>query len=63
MKSATHTSFQKGKRVHLILTNGKHVVTKFIEKRSKMIVTEAGKFMNKDVSSATIHRGDIQEPQ
>lgn len=56
MKSATHTSFKRGKRVYLILTDGTAFVTKFIERRSKYILTEAGKYLNSQVRSATIAR-------
>ncbi len=51
-----HTSFKRGKRIHIIKKNGDKLVTKFIERRSKAIITDAGKINNEEIASATILR-------
>lgn len=56
-KRATHTSFRKGQRIRVALRNGNVFVAKYIERRSKFILTDLGKFLNCDLSSVVIYRG------
>lgn len=50
-----HSSTYKGKRVLLILKDGRKVIDKFKDKKSGYIFTEThGKFAKKDVKAMTI---------
>jgi len=57
MKSAPHTSFHGGSKIRVVLTSGKVIITKFIEKTSNRFITTAdGKIAAKDISSASYYK-------
>ena len=56
---ATHGTFYRGKRVILRMRDGRIVIDKFVETRSRYLVfEELGKVLREDIASATIYRGD-----
>ncbi|MBZ5608791.1 MAG: hypothetical protein LAP38_11060 [Acidobacteriia bacterium] len=56
---ATHGTFSRGKRVILRMRDGRIVIDKFVETRSRYLVfEELGKVLREDIDSATIYRGD-----
>jgi hypothetical protein len=56
---ATHGTFCRGKRVILRMRDGRIVIDKFVETRSRYLVFEQlGKVLRQDIDSATIYRGD-----
>ena len=56
---ATHGTFARGKRVILRMRDGRIVIDKFLETRSRYLVfEELGKVLREDIDSATIYRGD-----
>lgn len=56
MKKLGHTSVWRGKRVMLFFHDGHKLVTRFIEKKGKFIVTEAGKFSTQEVYNLAIYK-------
>ena len=54
---ATHTSFQKGKRVVLQFRGGRKLIAKFIETKGRRMIFEEGEFRTDEIKSATIYRG------
>lgn len=61
MKRTPHTSCRKGKRVLITLVTGRRMVTKFIERTPKFILTEAGKFTVEQVRSFGIYKSKNKE--
>ena len=58
-KKATHGTFYRGKRVILRMRDGRIIVDKFVETRSRYLVfEELGKVLREDIASATIYKGD-----
>lgn len=58
-QKATHGTFHRGKRVILRMRDGRIVIDKFVETRSRYLVfEELGKVLREDIASATIYRGD-----
>ena len=56
---ATHGTFPRGKRVVLRMRDGRIVIDKFVETRSRYLVfEELGKVLRENIDSATIYRGD-----
>lgn len=56
---ATHGTFYRGKRVILRMRDGRIVIDRFVETRSRyLIFEELGKVLREDIASATIYRGD-----
>ena len=56
---ATHGTFSRGKRVILRVRDGRIVIDKFVETRSRYLVfEELGKVLREDIDSATIYRDD-----
>jgi hypothetical protein len=56
---ATHGTFYRGKRVVLRMRDGRIVIDRFVETRSRYLVfEELGKVLREDIASATIYRGD-----
>lgn len=55
-KKGGHTGVKKGKRVMLFFQNGRKVVTKFIEKKGNIIITEDGKFRKDEVYKLSIYK-------
>jgi len=51
-----HSCTYKGKRILLILKTGHKIVTRFLDKKSGVIITEAGRFGLDTVKSMTIYR-------
>lgn len=58
---ATHTSFHKGKRIYVVLRDGRRFVDKFVAHiASGGIVTEQhGRITTKDLKLATIYRHQV----
>jgi hypothetical protein len=56
---ATHGTFARGKRVILRMRDGRILIDKFVETRSRYLVFEKlGKILREDIDSATIYRRD-----
>jgi hypothetical protein len=56
MHSTPHSSCRKGKKVMIKTRSGDKIITKFIERTAKYIVTEAGKFLVSEIDSFTIYK-------
>lgn len=46
----------KGKRVKIILRNGRKVVTRFIERDDRKVTTDAGVFLKRDIRAFSIYK-------
>lgn len=56
-----HTDFKKGTPLFIIKLNGDVVEAKYLEKKSKYIVTDKGKVLVKDIRSITIRKTRDEE--
>lgn len=54
-KKLGHTTVYRGKKILVFFRNGEKLLTKFIEKKGKFIVTEAGKWSTADVYKISIY--------
>lgn len=65
MTGCPHTSFQKGKRVRVVLRDGTAFAGKFVERRSRHVVIDRGGWNHmittRFIRSMTIYRGDSRE--
>lgn len=57
-KKIGHTTVSRGRKVLLFFRDQTlpHLITKFVEKKGRFIITEAGKFSTEDVYKIAIYR-------
>ena len=56
-----HTWFRPGQRVMVILKDGRHIVSRFIEYKCKRFITRKGTYKTSDIRSTTIYRADVAQ--
>lgn len=56
-----HTSTQRGKRVRIILKDGRKLITKFIKKVRNIVSTEAGDFPASELKVFAIYKPQAHE--
>lgn len=60
--STPHTSCRKGKRVLVIMKDGRRIVDKFAERKGNYVVLDSVRLWAGDIRAFTIHRGDRANP-
>ena len=62
MSGCPHTSFRKGKRVIVTLSDGNKIIDKYVESKSGVVILErTGRLSLKKVRVITIFRGQDYE--
>jgi hypothetical protein len=55
-KRLGHLTVYRGKRIILFFHDGSKLITRYIDKKGKFVITEAGKFSTKEVYNMGIYK-------
>lgn len=55
-KKMGHTTVYRGKKILLFFRDGRKLITKFIERKGRFVITEAGRYTTDEVYHVSIYK-------